>query len=502
MPSYSSIALGLAAALATPASAFWRMSCPGRIATERADPVVSPGVVSGHVHTISGGNGFGFTMDYAQARASQCSSCPIKEDLSNYWTPKLYYHAQNGSFIDVPQAGDGAGVYGGMTVYYQQRPGPDNDKLHAYPENFRMVAGNPFKRNFTGDFAAQAVSFACLDYNGPAKAETHGFPNYNCPNGLRAQIYFPSCWNGKDLGDTGDHASHMSYPKDTHYDNGRCPDTHPKHMISIFYEVIYQTNLFANEWYGSSQPFVFAMGDSTGYGFHGDFVNGWDIKTLQAATDDCTANSGSTTDCSHFSFFTDKQCQSCIVPPSIDEKVTGVLDALPGCNPVTNGPEMAVPVAAANCAVKSTIGQAATYYTDMTTSKGWAYLGCGTDKISSRTFSAKSENNRNMTVANCIDYCSAAGYSYAGMEYSSECYCSNTLATDRAPVAGILGNCFMKCSGDSTEYCGGGSALSMYRKCSGGSCTNAQYGVVGNSTTSSSKRHLDSHRHHHAAHSS
>ncbi|KAK5046552.1 hypothetical protein LTR16_011268, partial [Cryomyces antarcticus] len=160
------------------------------------------------------------------------------------------------------------------------------------------------------------------------------------------------------------------------------------HMISIFYEVIYQTNLFANEWYGGSQPFVFAMGDSTGYGFHGDFVNGWDIKTLQAATDDCTSNSGSTTDCSHFTFFTDKQCQSCIVPPSVDEKVTGVLDALPGCNPVTKGPEMAVPVAAANCAVKSTIGQAATYYTDMTTSKGWAYLGCGTDKIASRTFGA------------------------------------------------------------------------------------------------------------------
>ncbi|KAK5007973.1 hypothetical protein LTR16_005791 [Cryomyces antarcticus] len=68
-----------------------------------------------------------------------------------------------------------------------------------------------------------------------------------------------------------------------------------------------------------------------------------------------------------------------------------------------------------------------------------------------------------MTVANCIDYCSAAGYSYAGMEYSSECYCGNTLATDRAPAAGILGNCFMKCSGDSTEYCGGGAALSIYR---------------------------------------
>lgn len=94
------------------------MPCPGRLVTERADPIVSPGAISGHVHTISGGNGFNFSMDYAQARASTCSSCPITADLSNYWTPKLYYQTQNGSFIDVPQAGDGEGVYGGMTVYY------------------------------------------------------------------------------------------------------------------------------------------------------------------------------------------------------------------------------------------------------------------------------------------------------------------------------------------------------------------------------------------------
>jgi Domain of unknown function (DUF1996) len=101
-----------------PASAFWRMPCPSRLVTERADPIVSPGIVSAHVHTIVGGNGFGFTMDYAQARSSKCSSCPIEQDLSNYWTPALYYHAQNGSFINVLQAGDGAGITGGMTVYY------------------------------------------------------------------------------------------------------------------------------------------------------------------------------------------------------------------------------------------------------------------------------------------------------------------------------------------------------------------------------------------------
>ena len=79
--------VGIAAWLAGTADAFWRMPCSGRLLLERADPIVNAGKVSGHVHTISGGNGFGFTTSYDQMRASTCSSCPIKEDLSVYWTP-------------------------------------------------------------------------------------------------------------------------------------------------------------------------------------------------------------------------------------------------------------------------------------------------------------------------------------------------------------------------------------------------------------------------------
>lgn len=52
---FSASALSILA-LASSASAFWRMPCPGRVATERLDPIVAPGGVSGHVHTISGSN--------------------------------------------------------------------------------------------------------------------------------------------------------------------------------------------------------------------------------------------------------------------------------------------------------------------------------------------------------------------------------------------------------------------------------------------------------------
>lgn len=110
---------GLVAFLAAPTSSTFVVQCYSRLFDQRADPVVSPGIASGHVHTISGGNGFNVTMDYNKARSSQCSTCNIKQDLSNYWSPKLYFRAQNGSFLDVPIIGDNDyGNKGGMAIYY------------------------------------------------------------------------------------------------------------------------------------------------------------------------------------------------------------------------------------------------------------------------------------------------------------------------------------------------------------------------------------------------
>lgn len=50
-----------------------------RLFDQRADPVVNPGAAAGHVHTITGGSGFNFSMTYDDARASQCSTCNIKQ---------------------------------------------------------------------------------------------------------------------------------------------------------------------------------------------------------------------------------------------------------------------------------------------------------------------------------------------------------------------------------------------------------------------------------------
>lgn len=104
-------ALALLSTLAAPVDAYWRMGCPGTLLEGRIDPVVNPGAVSGHTHVILGGNGFAANMDYASTQASTCTSCSIDGDFSNYWAPKLYYAAQDGTFTSVDVSGG--------TVYYQ-----------------------------------------------------------------------------------------------------------------------------------------------------------------------------------------------------------------------------------------------------------------------------------------------------------------------------------------------------------------------------------------------
>lgn len=85
--------------------------------------------------------------------------------------------------------------------------------------------------------------------------------------------------------------------------------------------------------------FVFANGDPTGYGFHADFVNGWDQDVLSSAVGNClyTDNGGVVTACQPLVPTNDVNfSRDCLQAKStITEQVYGNLTTLPGCNPVT-----------------------------------------------------------------------------------------------------------------------------------------------------------------------
>eukprot|EP01118_Nematostelium_gracile_P009047 TRINITY_DN302_c0_g3_i1.p1 TRINITY_DN302_c0_g3~~TRINITY_DN302_c0_g3_i1.p1 ORF type:complete len:543 (-),score=118.58 TRINITY_DN302_c0_g3_i1:20-1648(-) len=337
------------------AAPLFKVFCSGTpVFRGRVDPIVDPGGVSGHSHKVSGGSNFspakvGQSAEsvYNEMISSSCTTCSIGQvDLTAYWHPDLYYQWPNGTFSLVPR--------GGLTVYYLSRTGngdQSNPKWTAFPKGFRMLAGNPYRRSFNeSDVSHQAINFACLgETPGP---ETNGFPTKDkfCKNGLRLQVFFPMCWDGVNLDSPG-HNKHVAYA--TRYNGGNCPASHPVRTPGVFFEAFYSVSEFPHG-DGSRQPFVLSQGDTTGYGFHGDFLSGWDPSVMQAALEhpSCdatnTANGNNVKNCLPLAPFVQETpsgaCQlDNVIPLTEDLGLAAPIHSLPGCNPLTYGPEDAIP---------------------------------------------------------------------------------------------------------------------------------------------------------------
>ena len=112
--------------------------------------------------------------------------------LPNSWTAQLYFRAENGSFIPVSVVGSGNDANASMVESFIQRPSPGvkAEDLFGFPAGFRMLAENPHVRNFAGTLDAKAMTFICM---GSDRQQTNDIPTYNCPDGLHAELTFPSC---------------------------------------------------------------------------------------------------------------------------------------------------------------------------------------------------------------------------------------------------------------------------------------------------------------------
>merc|ERR1719355_206062 len=112
---------------------------------------------------------------------------------------------------------------------------------------------------------------------------------------------------------------------------------------------------------------------------------------------------------------------------------------------------------------------------------GWSYSGCFADSRDRVMTGIKLANigNHQVTNTKCVAYCESRGFSMAGTEYGGQCFCANSLSPS-TPVDD--GKCDMPCEGDESQTCGGGMTLSVYSK--GGS--------------KKRDRHLRRHLHHHS----
>ncbi|KAJ8118227.1 hypothetical protein ONZ43_g4034 [Nemania bipapillata] len=370
------------------AEAFWRMECRGSTGVARIDPIVDFGKISGHAHTVQGSSGFGMSATYDDLVNGDCTSCAVKQDKSAYWTPAMYFlDADTGEFSPVPQVG-------GMLAYYLLR----GDNVTAFPAGFQMIAGSNYRREYTvgdpyspdppqsswaalkqtgqSDLEQRAIGFNCLNYQAPAEASLfrHYMPNKtftdaNCPDGLRLELMFPSCWNGELDSDT--HKTHVAYPDLV--GNGNCPDTHTQRLVTLFFETIWDTN--AAQFQGKTGSFVMSNGDRTGYGYHGDFIAGWDVSFLQEAIETCTNPSGEISDCELFTsngpLLTEDEQRDCKFDMPLlllaENDVAESMTELPGGVQIQDGPQSATPPGGTTDPVTSSISDVVSTVSSATT---------------------------------------------------------------------------------------------------------------------------------------
>jgi hypothetical protein len=247
---------------------------------------------------------------------------------------------------------------GGMLAYYLLYNDAANPsgKITAFPDGFQMISGDKRQRSFPypipdndksnwtpnqrtqSALSQKALGFNCLNYAATPEASLyrHFMPDKeyldaNCVDGIRLELMFPSCWNGKDV-DSDDHKSHVAFPDLVM--SGSCPEGFGTKLPSLFFETIWNTYAFK----GMDGQFVLSNGDPTGYGYHGDFQMGWDsVDFLQSAVDTCTNASGQIEDCPLFNIQTEAEEGQC--------KIKDVAE-ISGDNPLlnTNGLPIAVPI--------------------------------------------------------------------------------------------------------------------------------------------------------------
>lgn len=139
--------------------------------------------------------------------------------------------------------------------------GESNKRNASAPEPTPSLCSN----NITQSTLAQkAIGFNCLNYKGSAEGALtrHTLPaksyiDSHCPNGLRLELMFPSCWDGVNL-DSHDHKSHVAYPDLVM--EGKCPRGFESRIPALYYETIWDTLAFKHV----SGKFLLSNGDYTG----------------------------------------------------------------------------------------------------------------------------------------------------------------------------------------------------------------------------------------------
>lgn len=114
------------------------------------------------------------------------------------------------------------------------------------------------------------------------------------------------------------------------------------------------------------------------------------------------------------------------------------------------------------------------------TAKTWTYQGCFVDGPA-RALTGSSLVSSSMTLESCTAKCASGGFTMAGLEYSTECYCGNSFVNSLGQQADAS-KCNMKAAGNTSQKAGGNYVMDVYKV----------------STTTKREKHFGRHNFHHA----
>jgi hypothetical protein len=216
------------------------------------DPLVFPGQQNAtHLHMFFGNTATSFASTPESIATTGGSSCRGGiVNRSAYWAPALI-DTRNGT----PMVPFQIHVYY-KSGYYGVRPAD----VRAWPEGFRMIAGN--SRSTAGQ--PGVVWYRC-----------NGGPNQSfipqCSGTLSMAVRFQQCWDGRNL-DSPDHMSHVRHPRAGEGCNRPGEVATPELSVHIEYTVNAGVN------YRLSSDVAGAPAGSSG---HADWVKGWEPEVMQ-----------------------------------------------------------------------------------------------------------------------------------------------------------------------------------------------------------------------------
>ena len=216
------------------------------------DPIVYPGDSgASHLHAFFGN----VTTDADSTLKSlldKGTTCEQALDTASYWAPALLDEGQ----LIVPVK---------SIAYYRAGLGVDPESVVAFPAGLLMIAGDPM--------ATEAQPTSVVAWSCGSAGMRDALPP-SCPEdrGLRLDVTFPDCWDGKNL-DVAGHRAHMYYSS-----SGECPKSHPVPVPQLIFAVAYPVH-------GDASHLQLASGGlMTG---HADFVNSWDQEKLEDEVELC-----------------------------------------------------------------------------------------------------------------------------------------------------------------------------------------------------------------------